>query len=640
MESTLFSSFRIKNLTLKNRIIMSPMVTNYASVNGEVTERLTAYHAERAAGGCGLNIVEATYMDRTGNSYARGVGASDDSMIPGLRRLAAAVHEKGGRIALQLQHGGRVAVESRSNSPRLLVSFVPGLTPVEGARVMMQEDIDAMVRAYGEAAARAVKAGFDAVEIHGAHGYLIAQFLSRVTNHRTDSYGGSVENRGRFACEVIRSVRKAVGEDFPIFFRLSSDEFMENGITIEEACRFACMFADEGIDMLHVNAGMPETGFYIVPTGSIADGWNADRASIIRKALNGRIPVAVAGKIATPALAESILREGKADLIVMGRALIADPELPRKAQEGRESEICPCLACNEGCIGELIRARPVTCAVNPRAGCEALYPAVPAASPVRLAVVGAGPAGMMAALTAARRGHEVTLFDEHEEVGGLLHVAVLPPHKQSFRKLIRYFAENLPKAGVTLKLGRAVSARELAEGGFDMVFTAVGSEPAVPAFCRGKGVRTAQEVLQGISVGQKILILGGGLVGSETAEFLAAQGKEVCLLELRDALAVDMEVRSRALLLKRIAGMNIRPVLHTECLEVAEGRVKVRNTWGAEYWMEGFDDIVVALGYKSRMRLLAELSLSGVPFKALGDCAHVGKVMEAIHSGFKAAYSL
>ena len=627
-------------MTLRNRIVMSPMVTNYAALNGEVTERLIAYHAARAAGGCGLNIVEATYMDMTGNSYARGVGASDDAMIPGLRRLADAVHEKGGRIALQLQHGGRVAVESRSNSPRLLVSFIPGLTPVEGTRVMVREDMDAMVKAYGEAAARAVKAGFDAVEIHGAHGYLIAQFLSRATNHRTDEYGGSLENRARFACEVIRSVRRAVGNDFPVLFRLSSAEFIEDGIDVEEACRFACMFADAGIDMLHVNAGMPETGFYIVPTGSIADGWNAERAGAIRKALNGRIPVAVAGKIMDPALAENILREGKADLIVMGRALIADPELPRKAMEGRTGEIRPCLACNEGCIGELIKARPISCAVNPTTGCESLYPDTPAASPRRLAVVGAGPAGMMAALTAARRGHDVTLFDEHDKVGGLLHAAVLPPHKQSFHKLIRYFAENLPAAGVRLELGKTVTAQELADGGFDMVFVAAGSEPAVPAFCRGKGVRTAQEVLQGAAVGRKVLILGGGLVGSETAEFLAEQGKEVCLVELRDALAVDMEVRSRALLLKRIARMNIRALLQTECLEVEKGRVKVRNRWGAEYWLEDFDDVVAALGYRSRTALSAALSLGDVPFRVLGDCAHVGKVMEAIHSGFRAAYDL
>ena len=273
--SVLFTPVGINRMTLKNRIVMPAMASYHAAVNGEATEKLIRYHEERAKGGVGMNIVEATYVARSGNSFDLGLGISDDFMIKGLSKLTDAVHRHDGKIAIQLQHGGRFGNPPTSGCPRLLVSMIPGLAPTENARVMDADDIEGMVEAYVQAARRAVEAGFDAVEIHGAHGYLINQFMSPLTNLREDAYGGSFENRMRFPLEVLRAVRKQVGPDFPILFRYSMEEFMPGGIDMEQAVRIAKVMADNGVDMLNVSIGIGESVEYIIPPASVPDGWNA-----------------------------------------------------------------------------------------------------------------------------------------------------------------------------------------------------------------------------------------------------------------------------------------------------------------------------------------------------------------------------
>ena len=360
--SVLFTPVGINRMTLKNRIVMPAMASYHAAVNGEATEKLIRYHEERAKGGVGMNIVEATYVARSGNSFDLGLGISDDFMIKGLSKLTDAVHRHDGKIAIQLQHGGRFGNPPTSGCPRLLVSMIPGLAPTENARVMDADDIEGMVEAYIQAARRAVEAGFDAVEIHGAHGYLINQFMSPLTNLREDAYGGSFENRMRFPLEVLRAVRKQVGPDFPILFRYSMEEFMPGGIDMEQAVRIAKVMADNGVDMLNVSIGIGESVEYIIPPASVPDGWNADRAAAIKRAVGSRIPVAVVGRICNRKAAENIIASGKADLVAMGRALLADPFLPAKLAEGRDDEILTCIGCNEGCTGMLNECRPISCA--------------------------------------------------------------------------------------------------------------------------------------------------------------------------------------------------------------------------------------------------------------------------------------
>ena len=415
---SVLSPLSIRGASFRNRIIMSPMVTNYAGRGGEVSEKLIRYHEARAAGGAGLNMLEATSVHDSGRSYFPGVSIASDEFVKGLSRLTAAIHGPGGRAGIQLNHAGRLVRPDASGQAIPLVSFVPGRTPHDNSRVMDTDEIRMLIDAFVNGARRAKEAGFDVIEIHGAHGYLIAQFMSPLFNRRDDEFGGSHERRMRFPLEVIRRAREVVGDDTAIFFRLSSDEFLPGGIDLELSRRIAVEVAEAGVDLVHVSAGLAETSEFTGPPPCLPEGWNAGSAESIRAALAGKALVSVAGRILNRKTADRILASGQADMVTMGRALIADPDLPAKLAAGRDADIIPCVGCNEGCNGRLAQRRPMECAVNPRTGREGVMPAMtrgaerpPARPAKRVIVVGGGPAGMEAALGAARRGPEVTLYE-------------------------------------------------------------------------------------------------------------------------------------------------------------------------------------------------------------------------------------
>jgi len=623
-----FSPLTIKNLTLKNRIVLPPMATWYATSFGEVTERLISYQRERAAGGVGLNIVEFTVVEPHGKLDTHMLGAYDDVQVPGLRALAQAVHEAGGKIALQLSHAGRRARSANNGGQRPWapspIAELGGEIPIE----ITASQIDYIQNCYTKAAWRAKQAGFDVVEVHCAHGYLIHQFLSPLSNRRTDQYGGSFENRSRFALETVARVRQAIEENFPLFCRISGDEFIDGGSGLDEAKQFAMLLEKAGADCIDVSAGVYESAERTVPPMAMDRGCNLYLAKGIKPHVN--VPVITVGRIKTLSQAEEVLQQKIADLVAMGRALIADPELPKKALSG--ANIRPCIACNQGCIERLYHGHAITCLVNARAGREYQIPALPKAErPKKIAVVGGGPAGLEFARVASIRGHKVTVFEKEAKLGGRLRIAANPPKKSDIVDFIDYLTRAVKELGVEVKTGVPVRVEDLIEESFDEFVIAAGAEPISFSFPQVRSkIVFAEDVLRNeVNVGSSVVVVGGGMVGCETAEWLAASGRRTVVIEQLSQVASDVEVRTRKLLLQRLGAHKVDIMCSTR-LEAVEKDTVICSQAGARFEVDSVDTVVLALGYR------AGTAFQNAPGKlhTIGDCVQPRKALAAVHEGF------
>jgi len=428
----IFSPFTAGNLHLKNRIVMAPMGNNLSSPQGMVSEEAIAYYQERAKGGAGLIITEATPVSLRGRHRGKGICVFEDSFLPGLRQLVEAVHEHKTAIALQLHHAGRLADPQLSGGVPLAPSPIPreegGLIPNE----MTQEDIQEVIVQFARAARRGKEAGFDAVEIHGAHGYLIHQFFSPRTNQRKDQYGGDSARRALFALQILQQVRKEVGPDYPISFRLSAEEYIKNGYHIEEARDWALELEKAGATVLHVSGGSTESFYgaaHVIPPMALPEAFHVPLAAEIKRRV--KIPVIAVGRLGTPEVAERVLQEGQADLIAAGRAFLVDPYWPLKIAQGIREKIRPCVACNY-CLSRIFQQQEIACFQNAILGKEKEVVIKPASKPKRVMIIGGGPAGLEAARVANQRGHRVTLLEKNSYLGGQLRVAFQPPSKKTF----------------------------------------------------------------------------------------------------------------------------------------------------------------------------------------------------------------
>lgn len=459
----LFSPIRIGSLEIKNRIAMAPMATDFGDGDGRVSQKLIDYHEARARGGVGLIIMEVTGIDAQFPYMPRTVGLWSDELVPGYRRLTDAVHSHGARVIPQVSHPG-----PDSLSP--LLTRVEAVGPTAGivnditgtpCRELAADEIPRIVEQYAETARRAREAGCDGIELHAAHGYmLMGSFLSALRNRRTDGYGGCMERRMRLPLEVIRAVRRKVGRDFPIVLRISGDEMVPGGMTIKETREIAPRFVKAGIDALHVSSGAyPDLSWRVIPPTGTPLALNAHLSAALKQVVN--VPVMVVGRINDPRLAEDILSRGEADIVVMGRALLADPDLPAKAAQGRFDDIAPCVGCGLGCVSAREQGGEMTCLVNPSVGREAEATLLPAARPRKVLVAGGGPAGLMAAITAARRGHAVELFERADRLGGLYNLASVAPGKQELTRVVQYLELQASKAGVSARLGANVTPGSL-----------------------------------------------------------------------------------------------------------------------------------------------------------------------------------
>jgi mycofactocin system FadH/OYE family oxidoreductase 2 len=644
----LFRPLEIGALSIPNRIFSSAHATLFADDDGLMTERHAAYYEARARGGIGLIITGAQVV----SPYSVPVSAHmdrcvDDRQIPCYRWVTDAVHRHDTKMFAQLWHFGRQGSASASMLPLQAASTAPCPLLGEASKEMEREDIERTVGEFAAAAVRCREGGFDGIELHGAHGYLFSSFLSPASNFRTDEYGGTLENRMRFSLEVIAAVRKAVGEDFVLGFKFSADELVPGGLTLEETREIARILQDQGrVDFLDVSVGAYGSLPLIIAPMYVPLGFAVPYAAAIKEVVD--VPVFAIHRIKDPAQAEEILRNGQADMVAMTRPTICDPDLPRKAREGREDEIRNCVACNQGCWGRAMQGLPIGCALNPWAGHESdpAWQLIPAKKRKSVIVVGGGPGGAEAARVAALRGHAVRLYDRATELGGQLSVARKASGREELQDVGRYYTRELRRLGVDVRLGTEVDADAVVSQHPDAVVVATGARPAdqppppLPTIhgADGGNVFLAEQVLgDGASLGDRVVVYSADshFRGPTTADTLADRGKQVTLVvpALGPAPHAVAEHNTWMLLMTRLAEKGVEIVSFTAVTEIGAGGVKTRHLLSQKEGEIECDAVVLAVGAAADDGLYRSLRGKIAELHRVGDCVAPRRMENAIYEG-------
>lgn len=637
----LWEPVKIGALELKNRFVVPPIVPNYSLDNGYPSERTMSYYEEKAKGGWGLIILEATFIDKGGMSFET-LGLFEDEQIEPMSRLAQTIQKYGAKVIPQLLHAGRQSTtEILGGIKPMAPSPLPCPLDDEVPREMTVEDIKKIVKAYGDAAYRAKLAGFDGVEIYSAHGYLIAQFLSHYSNKRVDEYGGCLENRLRFLLEIIADVKLKCGNDFPITARISGDEFVPGGRGIEETKAIAIAMEKAGVHMIGVSAALYSNPNWDAWTKTITPmndkpGLLLDLAAEVKKVVS--IPVMAANRLNEPRIAEAAIRSGKADLIGMARGSLADPELPNKVKHGKLDEIRFCIGCNQGCMERLFQFEPIKCMVNPTLGFEYLKEETVAEVKKKVHIIGSGPAGLGAAISAANAGHTVTLYEQRSTLGGQFALAAIPPEKGLMTCLPSWQSQEAKKIGVKILTDTEYTKDTYLNEEPDVVILATGSHTLVPPISgiHGENVVTASDILTGKRrAGKNIVVAGGGLIGSETATHLSMQlGRTVTIVDLLPNIASEEESTRRIYLMKFIEEKNIECLTSTKIVEIKKDAIVLSNDEKGQFEYP-CDTVVLALGVRSNNDLYTELKdIANVV--VIGDAKKAGMALDATREGYLA----
>jgi 2,4-dienoyl-CoA reductase-like NADH-dependent reductase (Old Yellow Enzyme family)/thioredoxin reductase len=671
--NAMFQPIKIGSITVPNRFVMPPMGTNLANSDGSVSQQFIDYYAERAKGGFGLVTIEVTAVDPLANAIPNEPGLWKDEQIEGYRKVMDACHKYGAKVSVQLHHCGRETTSAKigGNIPMAITS-----EPCPMYRVLPHEmspsDIYGLVEAFGDAARRARLAGADAVEVHGGHSYLIAQFTSETSNHRVDEFGGNFENRMRFAKLVIENIKLKAGNDFTILYRVSGEEPVPGGNTMYDAAAISSYVESCGVHAIHITYSRTAGGYqWVLPPSAVRTGYTLRIAEEVKKVVS--IPVISVGRHTEPYIAENAVRSGETDLVSFGRQSMADPHLPNKTAGGKLDELLICIACEQGCVGETNKGNHIRCLVNPFTAMEGVRKLARTDKTKKIMVAGGGPAGLVASWICAERGHDVTCYEKTDKLGGEFRIASHPPTKGNIASIVGNYITIAKRRGVKFVMQTEVTAELIQEQKPDVVLICTGSIPLIlnieglslsekskgsvglgskPRFSQrlehevedmtsdDMGIFLARDVLDGkIMLGQKVLVVGGGSVGSETADYIAGSYREVTIIEMRDEIALDEEAVPRMFLLERLSKNTVRFVTGAVVKRFTKSGV-IYEKDGVEYSLEGFDAAVLALGTKEYNPLGETIKGKVKEVYVIGDANKARKAYEAIDEAAEIALKI
>ena len=636
----MFSPIQIGPMTVKNRFVVPPMGNNFANLDGTWSDESVAYYGERAKGQFGLITIEATVVHKGAKGGPKKPCLYDDNSIESLKKITDACHEEGAKVSIQLQNAGPEGNAKNAGAPIQAATAIASADGRDIPEEVSTEKVYELVKGYGEAAERAMKGGADAVEIHMAHGYLVNSFMSPRTNKRVDEFGGNFENRMRFSRLIIEEVKKKTEGKIAVLARINSTEDMFGGLDNHDMCAVASYLEDCGIDGLHVSRAVHLKDEYMwAPTG-IHGGFSAELVANIKKCVS--IPVITVGRYTEPQFAEQIIKMGNADLVAFGRQSLADPHTPQKAMEERLEDLTPCIACLQGCVANMYAGNPVCCLTNPFLGHEA-EPIEKTENPKKVMVIGGGVAGLCAAFIAKEKGHEVTLYEAGDVLGGNMRLAAYPPGKGDITNMIRSYIHRCQKDGVKIVMSCEVTPELIKEEKPDSVIIATGSKTLIlpiegidnPAIIHGSDLLDGKR-----AAGKKVLVVGGGMVGCETAAFLGEQEHDVTVIEFRDTVGADVIHEHRVYLMKDFEDYGIKEITGAKVCKFYEDGVEYETADGVRHETRGYDSVILSMGFRNYNPLEEKIKDLVPETHVIGDAIRARRALDATKEAYAVASKL
>ena len=636
----MFQPIEIGNMTVKNRFVVPPMGNNFANTDGTMSEQSVAYYAARAKGGFGLVTIEATVVHPDAKGGPRKPCLYDNSTIDSFKKIIDACHAEGAKVSIQLQNAGPERNAKNAGAPIKAATSIKAQCGRDIPETLTTEEIYVLVDGYGDAAERALKAGADAVEVHMAHGYLVNSFMSPRTNKRVDEFGGCFENRMRFSRLIIEKIREKVGDKLAVLARINSSDEVLGGLDVHDSAAIAAYLEDCGVDALHVSRAVHIKDEYMWAPTTIHGGFSAELVSEIKRAVN--IPVITVGRFTEPQYAELLVREGRADLVAFGRQSLADPEMPNKAKEERLEDMIPCIACLQGCVPNMYQGKPLRCLTNPCLGheCEGIKKAEVTK---KVMVIGGGVGGLCAAFIAAERGHDVTLYEASDVLGGNMRLAAFPPGKGDITNMVRAYIHRCEKDGVKIVMNKEVTIDFIKGENPDAVIVATGSKTLVLPIegIDNEAIIYGSDILDGKRMpGKKVLIVGGGMVGCEIASFLGEQEHDVTVIEFRDQVGADVIKEHKLYLMKDFEEYKIGQITGAKVCRFYEDGVEYETADGEKHETRGYDTVVLSMGYRNYNPFADRLEELGKETYVVGDAIRARRALDATAEAYEAAMKL